>query len=1072
MRITGDNDEGKAQLDNFIDPERALPGHRHDLEADDHRRRRPDLQASSCSTRRIQSMTEFKQIIGRGTRIEDYGKFFFTIIDFRKATELFADPDFDGPPIQIYEVPEGDDDVTSAGSTPDDEPIDDEIDDDPRRPRPRHRRRRATRTTIAHVYVVSGVTFTVRRRARPVLRQGRQAHHRVAQGLHAAAPCRRSSRRSTTSCKRWNDDRPQAGDRRRAGRAAGAARGAARTVGKDLDPFDLICHVAFDQPPLTRRERADNVRKRDVLHQVRRRRPARCSKPARQVRRRGRRRASTRSRCSSSTRSPTLGTPDRARPNGSAARTQYLAAVRELDDRPVRTRLSSRSQPCPSRTTIKSIQDIMRKDAGVDGDAQRIGQLGWMLFLKIFDDLEIETELEDDDYESPDPAAPALERLGRRGPRRQDAPTGDELLDFVNNDLFPTLKDLDVAQFTGKARAAGRAAAQRLRGRLQLHEVRHADAPGHQQDQPDIDFNESTTRHLFGDIYEQILRDLQSAGNAGEFYTPARRDPVRRRHGRPAARRDRARPRLRHRRLPHLRHRAHAQAGRDRRRRSSTQLKASIRGVEKKPLPHLLCVTNMMLHGIEVPTSIRHDNTLARPLRDYGPKDQVDVIVTNPPFGGMEEDGIENNFPAEFRTRETADLFLVLVMELLKDGGRAAIVLPDGTLFGEGIKTRIKEKLLEECNLHTIVRLPKGVFAPYTSIKTNLLFFTKGEPTKDVWFYEHPYPEGYKSYSKTKPMRIEEFEPEKEWWDEPRRRPSRPGRSPLEDIKAAWLQPRHQEPERRRRRPRGPRRPARPLRRSHRRGRSRPRSAPSQPRRSPPPRLMDAQDLPRQLRNDRRRSRRRSATARSGARPRGQWTAWLTQEHRRRARSLRPGRSEQSRDGRTGGVPRASRPSSSIQRARRSTLLVVRRWPDRLACAYRMGVAPLAAVAQLESGHTPDRKVAEYWDGQIPWIGIAQMPRIVTATSLTTENARHPSRSRQLVGTATPHRHRVPLANSSVGYCVVMGSADVHLPGLRQLRSAPLRCSSIPAGPLHGRAGWHSSGSPKALCISRSTSPR
>jgi type I restriction enzyme M protein len=172
----------------------------------------------------------------------------------------------------------------------------------------------------------------------------------------------------------------------------------------------------------------------------------------------------------------------------------------------------------------------------------------------------------------------------------------------------------------------------------------------------------------------------------------------------------------------------------------------------------------MMLHGIEVPSQIRHDNTLARPLRDYGPKDRVDIVVTNPPFGGMEEDGIESNFPATFRTRETADLFLVLIMHLLKAGGRAAIVLPDGTLFGEGVKTRIKEKLLTDCNLHTIVRLPNGVFSPYTGIKTNLLFFTKGETTKDVWFYEHPYPPGAKSYNKTRPMRIEEFEAEKKWW--------------------------------------------------------------------------------------------------------------------------------------------------------------------------------------------------------------------------------------------------------------------------------------------------------------------
>jgi type I restriction enzyme M protein len=186
-------------------------------------------------------------------------------------------------------------------------------------------------------------------------------------------------------------------------------------------------------------------------------------------------------------------------------------------------------------------------------------------------------------------------------------------------------------------------------------------------------------------------------------------------------------------------------------------------GVEKKPLPHLLCVTNMLLHEIDVP-EVRRDNTLARPLRDYKPYERVEVILTNPPFGGKEEDGIETNFPAAYRTKETADLFLVLIMHLLADGGRAGIVLPDGTLFGEGVKMRIKEKLLEECNLHTIVRLPNGVFNPYTSIKTNLLFFTKGEPTQEIWFYEHPYPPGYKSYSKTKPIRIEEFEPEKAWW--------------------------------------------------------------------------------------------------------------------------------------------------------------------------------------------------------------------------------------------------------------------------------------------------------------------
>ena len=413
-------------------------------------------------------------------------------------------------------------------------------------------------------------------------------------------------------------------------------------------------------------------------------------------------------------------------------------------------------------TTIKSIQDIMRKDAGVDGDAQRIGQLAWMVFFKIFSDLEIETELEDDAYESPVPPHLRWNAWANEDLVGTDAPTGEKLRDLVDNSLFPVFKDLNVVQFTGKARRR----AELLRSvfedaynymksgtlmRQVINKINH-----------EIDFNESTTRHTFGDIYEQILKDLQSAGNAGEFYTPRAAthfavdmvnpqlgevvlDPACGTGGFLTAAFENMRP--------------HAETS-----AKLAELKANIHGVEKKALPHLLCVTNLMVHGIEVP-KVRHGNTLARPLRDYGPKDQVDVIVTNPPFGGMEEDGIENNFPAEFRTRETADLFLVLVMELLRDGGRAAIVLPDGTLFGEGIKTRIKKRLLEECNLHTIVRLPKGVFAPYTTIKTNILFFTKGEPTKDVWFYEHPYPEGYKSYSKTKPIRIEEFEPEKAWWE-------------------------------------------------------------------------------------------------------------------------------------------------------------------------------------------------------------------------------------------------------------------------------------------------------------------
>jgi type I restriction enzyme M protein len=281
--------------------------------------------------------------------------------------------------------------------------------------------------------------------------------------------------------------------------------------------------------------------------------------------------------------------------------------------------------------------------------------------------------------------------------------------------------------------------------------------------QEGVDFNKAQERHLFGDMYEQLLRDLQAAGNAGEFYTPRAVTEFMVRM---------INPRLGEKvmdpacgtggflscSIEHIR-KQDVKTVED-----EAILQNSIHGVEKKPMPHLLCTTNMILHGIDVPSNIRHDNTLARPLISWGPNERVDVIVTNPPFGGNEEDGIETNFPATFRTRETADLFLVLIMQLLKTGGRAALVLPDGFLFGEGIKSRIKEKLLQDCNLHTIVRLPNSVFAPYTGIKTNLLFFTKGTPTQDIWFYEQTLPVGVKAYNKTKPMKVQEFEPVAKWW--------------------------------------------------------------------------------------------------------------------------------------------------------------------------------------------------------------------------------------------------------------------------------------------------------------------
>ncbi len=402
---------------------------------------------------------------------------------------------------------------------------------------------------------------------------------------------------------------------------------------------------------------------------------------------------------------------------------------------------------------IKSIQDIMRKDVGVDGDAQRISQLVWMFFLKIFDDREAELELTEDHYKSPLP-----EHLRwRNWAADSEGMTGDELSDFVNLQLFPTLKDKLNLQ-NKRAQVVHNVfedAYNYMKSGTLMRQVINKIS--------EIDFNTKNDRHTFGTIYEQILKDLQSAGNAGEFYTPRAVTTF-----------------IVNRVAPQLaelvldpacgtggfltnvieykrEHFVHTPADEE-------LLHTTIHGVEKKTLPHMLCTTNMILHGIDTPTNIRRDNTLSRPLRDYTNKDRVDVVVTNPPFGGMEEDGIENNFPATFRTRETADLFLTLIIHLLKPNGRAALVLPDGFLFGEGIKTRIKEKLFEECNLHTIVRLPNGVFAPYTGIKTNLLFFTKGKPTETVWYYEHPYPEGVKSYNKGKPMRFEEFQPEIDWW--------------------------------------------------------------------------------------------------------------------------------------------------------------------------------------------------------------------------------------------------------------------------------------------------------------------
>ena len=402
---------------------------------------------------------------------------------------------------------------------------------------------------------------------------------------------------------------------------------------------------------------------------------------------------------------------------------------------------------------IKSIQDIMRQDAGVDGDAQRISQLVWMIFLKIFDDKEKEWELEDEKYKSPLPS----KYRWRNWAANKEGITGDELLDFIGQ-LFKTLKGLNVSKEDDPkgfiVKEVFEDAYNYMKSGTLIRQVINK--------LNEVNFNKSEDRHLFNDIYEKILSDLQSAGNAGEYYTPraVTQFIV-----------DMVNPKLGEKvldpacgtggflicALEKMKKKAKSDEDWD-------ILQKNINGIEKKPLAHLLCTTNMILHGVEVP-NIRHDNSLTRPYADYGPSDMVNVVVTNPPFGGAEEPGIELNFPSAYRTRETADLFLVLITKLLRDEGRCGMVLPDGFLFGEGVKTRIKEKLLSEFNLHTIVRLPNGVFSPYTGIRTNLLFFEKdSKGTKEIWYFEHPLPEGYKTYNKGKPIRIEEFDLEKEWW--------------------------------------------------------------------------------------------------------------------------------------------------------------------------------------------------------------------------------------------------------------------------------------------------------------------
>lgn len=416
-------------------------------------------------------------------------------------------------------------------------------------------------------------------------------------------------------------------------------------------------------------------------------------------------------------------------------------------------------------TFVKSLQNIMRNDEGINGDAQRIEQIVWLLFLKIYDAKEQEWEFMDSAYRS---IIPEKLRWRSWAVDKKDgkALTGDALLNFVNNELFPGLRDLPLDETSSRRQRIVRAAFEdnnnfMKKGVLLRQVINVIDA---------IDVSSLNSRHAFGEIYETILKSLQSAGNAGEFYTPrAVTDFM-------AAM---LAPKLGERIADFacgtggfLTSALNQLAPQIKTVEDRRQYNSALYGCEKKALPFLLCVTNMLLHDLDDPV-IMHDNSLSRPVQDYQEGDLFDVILMNPPYGGSELESIKANFPLELRSSETADLFMALIMHRLKDKGRAAVILPDGFLFvTDGAKLALKHKLLTEYNLHTVIRLPKSVFAPYTPIATNILFFDKTGPTKETWFYRIDLPEGYKAFSKTKPMRLEHFAPVTAWWN---------ARKPLEE---------------------------------------------------------------------------------------------------------------------------------------------------------------------------------------------------------------------------------------------------------------------------------------------------
>ena len=408
---------------------------------------------------------------------------------------------------------------------------------------------------------------------------------------------------------------------------------------------------------------------------------------------------------------------------------------------------------------VKRLRDIMRNDAGINGDAQRIEQIAWMLFLKVYDAKEQDWEWDDEGYVSIIPEECRWANWAHDD-KSGKAMTGDDLLNFVNNTLFPTLKKLPVDAKTPIRKA--------------IVQTTFADANNYMKDGvllrqvinviDDIDFGDYEESHAFGEIYETILKELQSAGSAGEFYTPRAVTDFMAQMIRPKIGEEMAdfacgTGGFITSWLKELQKQVKSTA-------DAAKYGNSIYGIEKKQFPYMLCITNLLLHGLDIPR-VYHDNTLLRDVLDYTEDDQFDVILMNPPYGGSEKADVKNHFPGDLASSETADLFMAGIMYRLKQNGRAAVILPDGFLFGtDNAKVNLKKKLLNEFNLHTIVRMPGSVFSPYTSITTNILFFDRTGPTKETWFYRLDMPEDRKHFSKTKPMELKHFDPVVAWWND------------------------------------------------------------------------------------------------------------------------------------------------------------------------------------------------------------------------------------------------------------------------------------------------------------------